>query len=364
METTIGFERRYATEDERWQAVVERDPHADGSFFMGVTSTGVYCRPGCKSRLPRREHVRFFDSQDAAEQAGFRACKRCNPRREGTSTPQQAAILRACVLLDRAEEPMTLAELAAAVGLSPYYFQRLFKERVGITPKQYSLQKRSERVRSRLRDDGRITDAIFEAGYNSTSRFYSQAGASLGMKPTTFKQGGDGLRLNYAIVESYLGWTLVAASDMGICAIDFGDAPEALEARLAQRFSGAVLFKNSVEFTAWVTEVVSFLRSPERGLDLPLDVQGTAFQRKVWQALRSIPAGDTASYADVAERIGSPKAVRAVAQACAANRIAVAIPCHRVIRSDGELGGYRWGLERKRKLLELEKGQASKKDRK
>jgi AraC family transcriptional regulator, regulatory protein of adaptative response / methylated-DNA-[protein]-cysteine methyltransferase len=362
MERINSSDRTFSTEDERWQAFVERDPRADGFFFVGVTSTGIYCRPVCKSRLPRREHVRFFDSPDAAEAAGFRACKRCSPRGEGPDEAQRTAILRACARLERADEPLGLAALAAEAGLSPSYFQRLFKRVVGVSPKQYAVQKRTERVRSRLQEEERITDAIFTAGFNSNSSFYSRADASLGMSPAEYKKGGQGLALNFTIVRSYLGWTLVAASEKGICAIDFGDTPEALQERLAQRFPQAKLAKNDVRFAEWVGAVVQFLQRPAEGLDLPLDVQGTAFQRRVWLALRSIPAGETASYTQVAAQIGSPKAVRAVAQACASNRIAVAIPCHRVVRADGALGGYRWGLERKRKLLELERNQAGEKN--
>jgi AraC family transcriptional regulator of adaptative response/methylated-DNA-[protein]-cysteine methyltransferase len=346
----------FNTTDQRWDALVARDQAAERAFFYGVKTTGVFCRPTCASRLPRRENVLFFETTQQAEQAGFRPCKRCRPTDPPEDNLHEQTIIAACKTIEEAENRPSLEDLAAAAGLSPFYFQRLFKKIVGVTPKQYFQEKRSSRVRENLREKERVTDAIYESGYASNSQFYSQAAGALGMKPSEYKQGGKGLPIAYALSQSYLGWVLVAATPTGICAIDFGEQPETLEIRLRQRFPEASLKKDEAAFAGWVAEVLSFLESPGRGLNLPLDIQGTAFQRQVWSALSSIPSGVTASYADIAVKIGSPTAVRAVAQACAANRIAVAIPCHRVIRSDGGLGGYRWGLERKRALLERERG--------
>lgn len=343
-----------STDDRRWKALVTRDPLTSDAFFYGVTTTGVFCRPTCSSRIPLRKNVRFFETTLDAEQAGFRPCKRCNPTATTESDAHQDAIIRACAIMDKAENQPSLENLAGAVGLSPYYFQRVFKKMVGITPKQYFQEKRAERIRSALQQKETITDTIYHAGYGSSSRFYTQATETLGMMPSDYKKGGGGLTLSYAIHPFYLGWVLVAATDRGICAIDIGDTAEELDQRLKQRFPNASLTRGEVTFSQWVAEVLSYLESPDRQLNLPLDIQGTAFQRRVWMALRSIPCGSTASYAEVAAQIGKPKAVRAVAHACASNQLAVAIPCHRALRSDGTLGGYRWGLDRKRKLLDRE----------
>jgi AraC family transcriptional regulator of adaptative response/methylated-DNA-[protein]-cysteine methyltransferase len=341
------------TDEARWEAIVQRSQQANGAFVYGVLTTGVYCRPGCSSRLPKRENVRFFDTSEEAEQAGFRACKRCNPN----ASERQAhadAIVRACKTIEEAEEPPLLKDLAEAAGLSPFHFQRLFKKMVGVTPKQYAMEKRLKRVRAHLQQDSTVTDAVYKAGFASSSRFYHETATALGMKPTDYKQGASGALIRYAVVPSYLGWVLVAATAQGVCAIHFGDSPEMLKEGLRARFPKAELRDNAPGFDAWVAKAITFLESPRLGLDLPLDIQGTAFQRRVWRALQDIPAGATASYADVAARIGQPTAARAVAQACAANPLAVAIPCHRVKRGNGELGGYRWGVERKRALLERE----------
>jgi AraC family transcriptional regulator of adaptative response/methylated-DNA-[protein]-cysteine methyltransferase len=353
------LENCFLTEDQRWDAVNRRDALADRVFFFAVKTTGVYCRPSCASRPPRRENVLFFESWQEAENAGFRACKRCQPKNNPGETAQQSAILTACEILAQAETQPTLESLASAVGLSPFYFQRLFKKIVGVTPKQYFLEKRSSRIRGYLQQDERVTDAIYHSGYGSNSRFYSQAVNTLGMRPMDYHRGAEGMQIAYAVSQSYLGWVLVAATATGVCAIEFGDAPEALEKRVTQRFPGAVLTQGDAAFSKWVAGILAFLDSPSQGLDLPLDIQGTAFQHRVWMALKAIPCGSTLSYADLAVKIGSPKAVRAVAHACATNRIAVAIPCHRVLRSDGSLGGYRWGVDRKRKLLERESDSSS-----
>ena len=348
--------RPFIGETARWQALTTRAAEADGAFFYGVATTGIYCRPVCPSRLPRRENVRFFDDQAAAEAAGFRPCKRCAPQAAGERDPSVEAIVRACRLIDEAEKPPALEELAGAVGLSKYHFHRLFKKIVGVTPRQYAVEKRAGRVRRELRKKGAVTEAIYEAGFESSSRFYETAAASLGMRPKEFQKGGAGLMIRYAVVGSYLGWVLVAATEQGVCRIDIDDDPAALRARLEENFAQADLRTQDAQFDEVVKQVLRFLERPQTGLAVPLDIQGTAFQQRVWSALREIPAGSTASYGELAERIGKPSAARAVAQACAANKIAVVIPCHRVVRGDGGLGGYRWGVERKRVLLDREAG--------
>lgn len=338
----------------RWQAVKERDSHAAGQFVYAVATTGIYCRPGCTSRLPKRENVHFFDRCSDAEQAGYRPCKRCAPQLVERADPAQEAVTQACRLIEEAETPPLLEELATAVSLSPYHFHRLFKKSVGITPKQYADQVRLRRLRGNLQQDQTVTAAIYNAGFQSGSRFYESATASLGMAPKTYQKGGRGMAILYAIAESYLGWVLVAGTQKGICRIDFDQSPTRLQARLAERFPQAQLKTADPGFEAVVKQVIGYIETPSNTLNLPLDIQGTAFQKRVWQALRGISAGTTASYIQIANQIGSPKAARAVAQACAANQLAVAIPCHRVVRSDGHLGGYRWGLDRKKALLERE----------
>ena len=350
-----GAARLYATDEARWQAVVERAPAAEGHFFYGVATTGIYCRPGCASRLPKRENVRFFDDQETAEAAGFRACKRCEPRAETDAGVQ--AIVQACRLIEASEKPPSLEDLAGAVGLSKYHFQRLFKKTTGVTPRQYAAEKRAQRVRRALQKEAAVTEAIYSAGFESSSRFYETAAASLGMTPKAYGAGGPGVSIRYAIVHSYLGWVLVAATAQGVCKIDLGDSPQSLLAELEGCFPQADLRAGDQAFEAVMSQVLLFLEQPQKGLQLPLDIQGTAFQRRVWSALQEIRAGTTASYGEVAAQIGKPTASRAVAAACAANKIAVAIPCHRVVRSDGGLGGYRWGTARKRALLERETGQ-------
>jgi AraC family transcriptional regulator, regulatory protein of adaptative response / methylated-DNA-[protein]-cysteine methyltransferase len=346
--------RPYATDDERWQAVVKREPEANGHFFLAVKTTGIYCRPVCASRLPKRENVQFFDDQETAEEAGFRPCKRCRPHEPAEVDPAVQAVVAACRLIEEAEQPPTLDEMADAAGLSKYHFQRLFKQTTGVTPKQYAAEKRAQRVRAELQKETAVTDAIYNAGFESSSRFYETAVSSLGMKPTEFGAGGAGVTIRCAIAQSYLGLVLIAATERGVCRIDIDDSRQKLLAALQESFPEADLQMGDAAFEQDVRQVLAFLERPQKGLALPLDIQGTAFQRRVWSALQEIPAGSTASYAQVAQRIGKPAASRAVASACAANKIAVAIPCHRVVRSDGGLGGYRWGLARKEALLERE----------
>ena len=344
------------SDDDRWEALTKRDSLACGEFVYGVLTTGVYCRPACSSRLPNRENVRFFKTSMEAEQAGFRPCKRCKPEAPNWKQPQTGAVLKACKMIAEADTPPSLSELAHVAGLSLFHFQRLFKKIVGVTPKQYAMEKRSNRIREHLRKGSTITEAMYDAGFASSSRFYEKATATLGMKPSIYKNGAQDIRIRFAIVPCFLGLVLVAATAQGICAIDFGDTPGALKEDLHRRFPKAEFQAPDPDFTAIVAKVLTFLEDPNRGrLDLPLDVQGTAFQRRVWLALQEIPPGDTVSYADIATRIEKPKAARAVAQACAANPIAVAIPCHRVVRGNGDLGGYRWGVERKRVLLGRER---------
>jgi AraC family transcriptional regulator of adaptative response/methylated-DNA-[protein]-cysteine methyltransferase len=346
--------QRYLSDDERWEAVEGRDRAADGVFYYAVRTTGVYCRPSCAARMPRRENVGFFKTNEEAEKAGFRPCKRCRPNERAPSEARAEAIARACWLIEEAEESPSLDDLAEAAGMSRFHFHRVFKETVGVTPKAYAAASRRARVQSGLREAPSVTAAIYGAGYNASSRFYENVEAKLGMTPSAYRKGGQDSVIRFAVGECSLGSILVAATERGLCAIQFGDDPQVLVEELQRRFPRAELIGADREFEELVAKVVGFVEAPTRGLDLPLDVRGTAFQQRVWQALREIPAGSTASYRDIAARIGRPKAVRAVAQACASNAIAVAIPCHRVVRTDGALSGYRWGVERRRALLDRE----------
>lgn len=345
---------RYTTDQTRWEALVRRDTLADGAFFYAVKTTGIYCRPGCPSRLPNRENVHFFDTPEQAEEAGFRPCKRCTPSAPSGLEPQRGWVLQACQIIERAKEPPALVELARAVGLSPSHLHRTFKRLVGITPKQYAMEVRRKRVCDNLGQTSSVTDAIQQAGYASSSRFYENDATALGMPPATYQKKGRGARIRYAVGQCDLGWVLIAATEKGLCAIDLGDQEQDLVAGLHDRFSEAEWVTSDTLLETWMERVLALLQAPSDRLDLPLDVQGTAFQRRVWAALRDITPGTTASYAQIAARIGQPQAFRAVAQACASNPVVVAIPCHRVIRSDGGLGGYRCGVERKHALLDRE----------
>jgi AraC family transcriptional regulator of adaptative response/methylated-DNA-[protein]-cysteine methyltransferase len=345
---------RFVTDDERWAAVVRRDPAAEGVFYYAVATTGIYCRPTCAARRARREHVRFYLTAVAAEDAGFRPCKRCRPNEAALGERQAAAVARACRLIETAEESPGLGALAAAAGLSRFHFHRVFKAVTGLTPKAYAAAHRANRVRDELARSPTVTDAIYGAGFNSNGRFYATSSKVLGMTPTAFRAGAPGASIRFAVGECSLGSILVAASDQGICAILLGDDPDALARDLQDRFPKARLIGGDAAFERWVAKVVGLVEAPQLGLALPLDVRGTAFQQRVWRALSEIPPGSQASYAEIAERIGAPGAARAVAKACAANPLAVAIPCHRVVRQDGALSGYRWGVERKRALLARE----------
>ena len=340
--------------DVRWQAVVARDASFDGQFYYSVETTGVYCRPSCAARLAKRTNVRFHDTREDAEQAGFRPCKRCKPDQPSLDQLHAEKIAQACRLIEGADEEPKLDALAETVGLSSYHFHRIFKQALGVTPKAYATAYRTKRVRARLGENGTVTDAIYDAGFNSNGRFYANSSEMLGMTPSDFRAGGAGQEVRFTVGECSLGPILVAASDKGICAILFGNDSETLLRDLKAQFPRARLIGGDKAFEELTAKVVGFVEDPAKGLDLPLDVRGTAFQHRVWDALRRIPPGSTASYAEIAEKIGAPKAVRAVARACATNRIAVAIPCHRVVRSDGALSGYRGGVERKRALLDKE----------
>ena len=342
-----------ATDEERWDAVQRRDKASDGVFFYSVVTTGVFCRPSCAARLPRRDNVAFHASVADAERAGFRPCKRCRPDEAPQSERHAAIVTQACRVIEHAEEPPTLDELASAAGMSRFYFHRIFKAHTGVTPKAYADAHRAGRVRDGLSDGASVTSSIYAAGFNSSGRFYASSTERLGMTPSQFRGGGQGTSVRFALGECSLGSILVAASDKGVVAIQFGDDPNALLRDLQERFPKARLMGGDKAFERIISVVVGAVERPA-DVELPLDVRGTAFQQRVWQALREIPRGTTASYAQIAERIGQPKAVRAVARACASNQIAVAIPCHRVVRTDGALSGYRWGVERKRALLERE----------
>jgi AraC family transcriptional regulator of adaptative response/methylated-DNA-[protein]-cysteine methyltransferase len=350
-EKTDPVSRSFTDDECRWQAVVSRDPAADGVFFYSVRTTGVYCRPTCAARLALRKNVRFHATCRDAEKAGFRPCKRCNPTGMSLAARHASAVAQACRAIDAAADVPSLEDLASSVGMSSYYFHRVFKSHTGLTPKGYAAAHRSHRVRLELAQRATVTSAIYGAGFNSNSRFYESSNELFGMTPTTFRSGGSGVVIRFAVGETWLGPILVAASKKGVCAILLGDDPAELVHDLEDSFPEAELIGGDADFEDLVAKVVGFVEMPSIGLDLPLDICGTAFQQRVWEALRGIPSGSTASYADIAKRIGRPKSVRAVAQACGANTLAVAIPCHRVVRTDGSLSGYRWGVERKGKLL-------------
>jgi AraC family transcriptional regulator of adaptative response/methylated-DNA-[protein]-cysteine methyltransferase len=344
--------------DSRWRAVLNRDPAADGQFYYSVATTGVYCRPSCASRQARPENVRFHATRAAAEKAGFRPCKRCKPDQSSLAARHAEMVARACKLIVEGETPPSLDDLAAQVGMSAFHFHRIFKQATGLTPRAFAAAQRETKVRKALAGNGSVTAAIFDAGYNASSRFYEQSDALLGMTPSAYKAGGADVEIIFAAGQSSLGVVLVAQSSKGICAILIGDDADDLVLDLRKRFPRAAIGAGGKDFEKLIARVVRFVDAPGKGLDLPLDVRGTAFQKRVWQALQKIPPGNTASYTDIARRLGAPKSVRAVAQACAANALAVAIPCHRVVRNDGNLAGYRWGIARKRALLDVEAANA------
>jgi len=352
----------FDTDAARWEAVQRRDPAADGLFVTCVKSTGIYCRPTCSARLPRRENVLFHPTPAAAERAGFRPCKRCRPADPDAGARHARAVAEACRHIEAAEEPPNLESLAAAAGMSRFHFHRTFKRLTGVTPKAYAAACRAERLRAALPAAGTVTAAIYDAGYNAGSRFYEESAAQLGMAPRAYRAGGTGATIRFAVGPCALGHVLVAATERGITAIQLGDDPQRLLDDFQDRFRHAALVGADADFERMVAAVVAYVEEPAQTLDLPLDVRGTAFQRRVWEALRRIPLGRTATYTEIAAAIGAPRAVRAVAHACASNQAALAIPCHRVVRLDGDLAGYRWGVERKRALLARE-AECERKDR-
>jgi AraC family transcriptional regulator of adaptative response/methylated-DNA-[protein]-cysteine methyltransferase len=341
--------------DPRWQRVLARDPNADGTFWYSVATTKAFCRPSCPSRHANPRNVTFFDSIADAKAAGFRPCRRCRP--DGPSDAEQRATVVAsvCRTIEEAETPPSLAELAKSVGLSPSYLQRTFKAVTGVSPREYAAAHRNARVRESLQGDTSVTQAIFDAGFNSSGRFYEQSTPMLGMTPGRYRARGAGETIRFAVGQSQLGAILVASSERGVVAILLGDDAEALVRDLQDRFSQATLIGADPTYERLVAQVVGFVEDPRKSVDLPLDVRGTAFQQRVWKALREIPAGTTASYSEIAKRIGASKSARAVGAACSANPLAVAIPCHRVVRNDGSNSGYAWGVRRKRDLLQRER---------
>jgi AraC family transcriptional regulator of adaptative response/methylated-DNA-[protein]-cysteine methyltransferase len=340
---------------EAWSAVEGRDRRFDGRFVYAVRSTGIYCRPSCPSRRPARANVAFYGDAAAAEAAGFRACKRCQPHAGIVQTGSAAAVRRAAAFIDaHVDERITLARLGREASLSPFHLQRLFRRELGVSPHEYQQARRIDRLRSQLRRGETVSRATYEAGFGSPSRVYEQAAPRLGMTPAVYRRGGQGLNIRFAIVGSPLGRLLVATSASGVCAVSLGDSDAQLERRLRAEFPRAGIERDDGSLAEVTNKVLAHVRGEGHAHDLPLDVRGTAFQQQVWRALLAIPYGETRSYAQVAAAIGHPRATRAVARACATNPVAVVIPCHRVIRSDGGLGGYAGGVERKERLLEVE----------
>ncbi|MBB3212030.1 AraC family transcriptional regulator of adaptative response/methylated-DNA-[protein]-cysteine methyltransferase [Herbaspirillum sp. Sphag1AN] len=349
----------------RWQAVTQRDAKADGSFYYAVRTTGVVCRPSCPSRHARRENVLFYDTYNAALQAGYRPCKRCKPDQEGIAERQGQAVAYACQVIEHAANLPSLETLAELVGMSRYHFHRLFKAHMGITPKAYASAHRANKLRVQLAHGVTVTEAMYDAGFQSSGGFYATSSQLLGMTPGAYRSGGSGLQIRFGVGQCWLGAILVAATEHGICAITLGDDPVQLVRELQDRFAKAELIGGDARFEQWMATVIGVIEVHENSAAaqmLPLDVRGTAFQQQVWQALRAIPIGVRISYSELAQRIGQPAAVRAVASACAANTIAVLIPCHRVVRTDGSLSGYRWGVERKKALLQRENTAPGSKD--
>jgi AraC family transcriptional regulator of adaptative response/methylated-DNA-[protein]-cysteine methyltransferase len=339
----------------QWQQVITRDARQDGRFVFAVRTTGIYCRPSCPSRRPRRDSVEFFADPHQAERAGYRACLRCKPTQ---ISAQAQAVLRARQLLDEADGVMTLAEMSKRLGVSPFHLQRLFKRATGLSPREYQSARRMQQVKHGLRKGDDVTTALYDAGYGSPSRLYEKSTQHLGMTPGTYRRAGAGLKVQYTVVPSPLGRMLVAATPRGLCAVRFGDSASELEDGLRKEFRAAEIHRDDAALQRYVQPLLASTRGERITVDLPLDLRATAFQIKVWDELRRIPSGETRSYSEVAKAIGDPKAVRAVARACASNPVAVAVPCHRVIRGDGNLAGYRWGIERKKKLLKHEQREA------
>ena len=363
---------RHRVED-YWQAVQTRDRGADGAFVYAVRSTGIYCRPSCPSRKPRREQVVFFPLPEAAEQKGFRACRRCRPRAKRLHDSRAEAVALVCRQIeaqirnegdDDSKSRFTLSTLSASVGIGPHQLERAFRRVMGITPRQYADAQRMRRLKSSLKKGDDVTTALYDAGYSSSSRLYERSPSQLGMTPATYRQGGSGMQIHYTIADSPLGRLLVAATDRGISALYLGEKDAPLETALRKEYPCAEIDSDSAgskNLEGWVSKILAHLRGREPHLDLPTDVQATAFRRHVWEELKRIPYGATRTYTEIARAIGQPKAIRAVARACATNPVSIVVPCHRVVRADGNLAGYRWGLDRKRRLLERESGKLGKK---
>lgn len=345
--------------DPRWERIVARDKSADDILWYSVATTGVYCRPSCPSRTANPRNVTLHDTLESAQATGFRPCKRCHPDGPSLDNENAELVARACRFIEACEEEPSLEEVAAAIGRSPSYFHRVFKAATGLTPKAYAAADRARKVREGLESGASVTGAMYDAGFNSSGRFYEKSTSMLGMTPTQYRAGGVNEEIKFAVGASCLGAILVASSKKGVASILLGDDPDALVRNLQDRFPKAHLIGMDRDYEALIARVVGFVEDPSIGLDLPLDVRGTAFQRRVWQALQEIPVGERVSYAEIARRIGSPKAVQAVAGACAANNLAVAIPCHRVVRNDGAISGYAWGVERKRAILGREAAQVA-----
>ena len=340
-----------ATNEQKWQAILNRDARMDGMFFTGVLTTKIYCRPSCPAKTPLRKNVKFFDSPVEAERAGLRACKRCHPKE---ANAQAKEIQNVCAHIEsHLDDSLTLDELSQVAHLSPYHLQRTFKRQMGISPKQYAEACRVEKLKSQLKSGDKVTDATYNAGYKSMSRVYEKT--KLGMTPTIYRRGGDGMMIRYTVVGSTLGKVLVAATEVGICFISLGESESFLLAALRGDYYAAQIARDDHHLKKWVSVVIKYLDGEQPALNLPLDIRGTAFQRRVWNALQKIPYGEVKTYGEIAKRIGMPKAARAVGHACGSNPVALVIPCHRAVGSSGNLTGYRWGVDRKKKLLKLEK---------
>ncbi|EPE97496.1 AraC family transcriptional regulator [Rhizobium grahamii CCGE 502] len=351
---TLRTSHPLVADDPRWARIVTRDKSADGQLWYSVSTTGVYCRPSCPSRTANPKNVTLHETIESARATGFRACRRCNPDGPTLEREKAALVAKACRIIEDSEEEPSLEDLAAAVDRSPSYFHRMFKASTGLTPKAYAVGQRAKKVREGLETGTSVTEAMYDAGFNSSGRFYEKSNGMLGMKPTQYRDGGTNEDIKFAVGQSYLGAILVASSTKGVASILLGDDPDALLRDLQDRFPKARLIGMDRDYEALVAKVCGFVENPGIGLDLPLDVRGTAFQRRVWQALQEVPVSERISYSEIARRIGAPSASRAVAGACAANNIAVAIPCHRVVRNDGAISGYAWGVDRKRALLDRE----------
>jgi AraC family transcriptional regulator of adaptative response/methylated-DNA-[protein]-cysteine methyltransferase len=348
-----GITRSQLDDEQRWQATDQRDSRFDGLFVYAVRSTGIYCRPSCPSRRPRREQVRFFDDCEQAEQAGFRACRRCEPRQ---TLPEISMVEAADRYIDaHLDEQITLSMLGDACAVSPYHLHRTFKRVTGLTPRQYVQERRMGRLKEQLRAGSDVTTALYDAGFGSSSRLYESGSERLGMSPKTYRHGGDGVEIVYTIVDSPLGRLLVGTTDRGVCAVSIGDSDDVLEDALHREYPAAEIHRGEPAEPGWVDAVAHVLNGSDMPQDVPIDVQATAFQWRVWSFLRTIPSGETRSYGEVARALDQPSAARAVAQACATNPVALIVPCHRVVRGDGEVGGYRWGAQRKKTLLERER---------